>query len=229
MQQVAFPLSLRQPSDVRVTSGYDRSRQEEVTSAMLGYLLRHQADAWEDLFALMASGLKYLGVPVRVNVTSGALSVPGSPAWWRGERRDAKPVLVKPEDFDGVDMQAELSSLSRSAQIAMMEEGERLAERGHVSDREFLRDFRGVDDVDKTMDAIALSFVERGMRETALQLAQMNLQAEVGIPVAPPEVPGGAPTGRRPPPGATSPGVGSTLAQPGSPGPVEEPGLPGVG
>ena len=229
IMQVAFPLPLRQPSDVRVTSGYDRSRQEEVTSAMLGYLLRHQADAWEDLFALMASGLKYLGVPVRVKVTSGALSVPGSPAWWRGERRDAEPVLVKPEDFEGVDMQAEMSSLSRSAQIAMMEEGERLAERGHVSDREFLRDFRGVDDVDKTMDGIALSFVERGMRETALQLAQMNLQAEVGIPVAPPEVPGAAGTGRRPPAGATSPGVGATLAQPASPGPVEEPGLPGVG
>jgi hypothetical protein len=228
IMQVAFPLPLRQPSDVRVTSGYDRSRQEEVTSAMLGYLLRHQADAWEDLFALMAAGIEYLGVPVRVKTASSSLAVPGSPAWWVGERREAKSVLVKPEDFKGVDMQAEMSSLSRSARVAMLEEGERMNERGHASDVELLRDFRGVDDVDATLKAIDRGFTRRRAREAVGAMIDYNLRIELGAPVPGPEQPEPESTGARPAAGATSPGVGATLAQPASPGPVTEPGLPGT-
>ena len=227
IQQVAFPLPLRQPSDVRVTSGYDRSRQEEVTSAMLGYLLRHQADAWEDLFALMASGLKYLGVPVRVKGDSGSLAVPGSPAWWVGERREVKEVLVKPQDFDGVDMQAEMSSLSRSAWVAMQEEGGRMAQAGRISDIEDQRDFRGVDDPEATLKAIDRSFVRRGARESVRLLVQRGLEAELGVP--PTEMPGETEMTSRVPAGATSPGAGATLSQPANPGPTQgPPGLPGA-
>jgi len=227
MQQVAFPLPLRQPSDVRVTSGYDRSRQEEVTSAMLGYLLRHQADAWEDLFALMAAGLRYLGVPVRVTADSGSLAVPGSPAWWLGERRETKPVLVRPEDFEGVDMQAEMSSLSRSAWVAMQEEGGRMAQAGRISDIEDQRDFRGVDDPEETLKAIDRSFVRRGARESVRTLVQRGLETELGVP--PTEIPGATEMPARVPAGMTSPGAGATLSQPANPGPTQgEPGLPGA-
>lgn len=224
--QVGYPVPLRMPSDVSVTSGYDRSRIEEVASAELGYLLRHQADAWDELFSLMATGIATLGVPVRVRTASGSLAVAGSPAWWIGERRNAKEVVVKPEDFEGVDMHADMSTLSRAARVAMIEEGERMAERGHVSDIEFLRDFRGVDDVDATLEAIDRGFIRRGLREKVLQLAMNKLDAELGLPSAGMEAPTTAPTGKRPPAGTTT--LASTV-QPATPGPIAgEPGLPGI-
>jgi len=228
LQQVGYPLPLRQPSEVSVTSGYDRSRIEEVTSATLGYLLHHQAEAWHEVFNLIATGIVNLGVPVRVKTASGSLAVPGSPAWWVGRRRTTEEVIVKPEDFEGVDIQVHFSSLSRAARVAMIEEGERMAERGHLSDEELIRDFREADDVEEVLEAVDRGFIRRGLREATGRLAVQNLEAELGVP--PVEIPGEPPpTSRRPPAGSTSPGIGETLVQPSTPGPIGEPALAGVG
>lgn len=229
--QVGFPTALRLPSEVRVTSGYDRAKIEEVLGNEVGYLFAGQGAAWHDLFLLFAAGLKGLDVPLKLRTVAQAAAVPGSPAWYEGgaEGVSSREIVVKPDDFEGVELEVELSSLSRAARIAMQEEGMRLVELKLASNREFQRDFRRVENPDRLMMEMHTEDVRADAAEAVKEAVKIQIRNEMGLPSLQPE-----PTTqrrerkRRPPKGAASPGAGATLVQPATPKATGEPALPGA-
>lgn len=217
--QSEFPAALRSPSEVRVTSGYDRAKIEEVMGKEIGYLLKHQAAAWHELFLLFAAGLKGLDISLSLRTVAEAAAVPGSPSWYEGGAQgvSSREIVISPEDFEGIDLETQLSSLSQAARIALQEEGMRQMALGVVSKHEFLRDFRRVENPERLIGELYTEDVKDAAIQAVKEAVILRIRKEMGLTPGPPEEGEKVSPTRRPPKGAASPGAGATLVQPETP------------
>lgn len=224
MIDAGFPPILAAPQEITARSGYDRAVMERAIGFYIEPPLSNHARAWYDLFVRQAEAIKTLGAKVTVRTIHQ-----------KGERQMFAPtpsipsegeVTVGPETFEDVDMEVGFSAETAASRIALEEEGMRMMERGLLSRTEFFEDYRGVDDVDRTVKLIDRDERQQIVKEAGFAYLKAILAEQFGEMVA--GSGSGRPPRRRPPAGAGTPGVGATLNQEGvtTPGPVQgEPAL----
>jgi hypothetical protein len=229
LADAGFPAMLTMPQEVHARSGYDRAVMERSTATYIVPPLTNHARAWENIFIRQGEAIKRLGISVTIRTVHQ-----------KGERELFEPVIgerpgeevtVTPDDFIDVDLEAGFSSDTRESRIALQEEGMRLLERNLLSETEFFKDYRGVEDPERARELRDRDERRTIQRQAANACLKALLAEQYGEVLAEDVGGDGARRARRrPPKGEAVAGVGATLVQPGVRTPMggEEPPLGGV-
>lgn len=158
-----FPVSLSRPQDVTAQSGYDRARQQDAVSSLLDPPLSNWATTLKELFQALATGIRTLDIPVtirNIRTVSATAPVPVPVE---------QKLTLNPGDIVDFDIDVSFNAVTLFSQIAQQEEGIKLLQQDLVNETEFLRDFRGIDDVGLWRDQRLLDKAQKLADEAAVQ------------------------------------------------------------
>ena len=162
----SFPTALSpEATELKATSGYDRSQQEDVAVDFLNPALLNRARAWKKTFLLMASMLQEVKIPVRLR------AVPFAEGLSRAQRAE---MTVQPTDFEDIDLEVTFSSKSRTAQFGEREEMFRRHQLGLISRQTLMGEL--YDDPIEEDKKIALDQMAQAGQQMAMQFAMSAIQ-----------------------------------------------------
>ncbi len=135
-----FPRELAAPLEFDAKSGADRGKAMDAISNIMDAPLERWAEALRKVFQLVLKAQQKLEIDLNVNSARTSMRQPDAPL------RVVNEISVPYEDLGDVDVALEFDATTQYTQIAQQEEDLKLRDLGMLTDTEFLKRNRGVED-----------------------------------------------------------------------------------
>lgn len=140
MQKYGYDPALDPNAQMQATSGYQQAVLRDMAADTLDPPLHNIASMINKLLSLKDTAIKTLNKPITFSNFAATDEI--GPA----ARSVREEITIHPDDIVDVDRSVSFDSLTQYARTALIELGEGLLSRGHATEDEFLREFRGIDD-----------------------------------------------------------------------------------
>lgn len=168
-----FPVSLRSPEEVSVSSGVERGLVLDSITSLLDPPLGNVAAADRAGFLMLANAVQELKMDISIRSVRADSSRPELSAEVMDE------ITVSPDDMLDLDLAVYYDAKTQFSRIAELEEGAKLIEQGLLTVTEFQRDIRGIEDVSewerlKTREQIRLFVQDLAVKDVTEAIAALR-------------------------------------------------------